>query len=109
VGNLHRGRLRRHGLHCGTVRQLAERRHGVGEPDVAADDAVVPHYRLAAKYGRTGVDDHPIFDGWVALTGRVTLAYAQASERDSLIERDVVADNRRLADDDPGAVVDAEP
>jgi len=31
------------------------------------------------------------------------------AERDALVERHVVADLRRLADDDPGAVVDEEP
>ena len=41
----------------------------------------------------------------MALAGRE----ARAAERDALVERDVAADLRRLADDDADAVVDEEP
>ena len=52
-----------------------------------------------------GADRHVVLHRRVALAG----GEAGAAERDALVERDVVADLRRLADHDAVAVVDEEP
>ena len=81
-----------------------------GQEGVAADDGVVSDDRLSAEDRRTGVDRHVVADGRVALAGEriVPRTRGERAERHTLIELDVVADVRRLADDDAGAVVNEE-
>ena len=88
---------------------LRVRGHGLGDERVAADDGVCADDGLAAEDGRAGVDRGVVADGGVALAGHgMAVARAERAERHALIELDVVADDRRLADDDAGAVVDEE-
>ena len=88
---------------------LRVRGDGFGDERVAADDGVCADDGLAAEDGRAGVDRGVVADGRVALSGHgVTVARTERAERHALIELDVVADDRRLADDDAGAVVDEE-
>jgi hypothetical protein len=54
------------------------------------------------KQFRAGADRDVVFDGRVALAR----GEAGAAERDALVERDVVADLRGLADYDAGTVID---
>src|SRR5690606_22337271 len=103
-----RTRCRRLGLDGSLVGQLAEGRHGVREPDVAADDAVVADDGVATEDRRAGVDDHAVLYRRVPFALRVDLLHAQAAQRDALVELDVVAQDRGLTYHDPGAVVDAE-
>src|SRR5690606_3613823 len=85
-------------------------RHRVGEPDVAADHAAAPDHRLAAQDRGAGVDGDVVLDRGMALHAAQHLAGARGerAERDALVEDHAVADLRRLADHDAGAVIDEE-
>ena len=81
------------------------------EPHVAADHAVVADAGHAAENRRPGVDDDVVPDVRMALDALDGVAVfvqleALCAERDALIELHVLADGRRFADDDAGAVVD---
>ena len=74
----------------------------VGDHDgVGADLRAVPD-RDRAEQLRAGADRDVVLHRRVALAG----GEARAAERDALVERDVVADRRRLPDHDARAVVD---
>ena len=86
---------------------------GGGEPDAAADDAVVADDRFAAEDGRVGVDHHAVFNRWVPLVAADQVAVviggkAEGPQRHALINLDVIADFARLANHHAGAVVDEE-
>ena len=87
------------------VARVADHR-GVGR-DVGDHDAVGADLGAVADRDRpeqlgARPDRHVVLHGRVALAG----GEARAAERHALIERDVVADLRRLADHDADAVVD---
>ena len=89
-------------------------RDGLDEPDAAADLGVVADRRLAAEDRRVRVDDHVVLDVRMALEALhersiVVLREGEASERHALVEPHVASDDRRLPDDDAGAVVYEEP
>ena len=86
---------------------------GMREPHVAADHAVVADAGHAAENRRPGVDDDVVPDVRMALDTLDGVAVfvqleALCAKRDALIELHVLADGRRFADDDAGAVVDEE-
>ena len=80
----------------------------MGQPDAAADDAVVADVRISAEDGGAGVDDDPVADVGMTLDpldeGSVLSDIeALGAQRYMLIELDVLADGGGLADDDaPG-------
>ena len=85
----------------------------MGQPNAAADDAVVADVRAAAEDGGAGVDDHPVADIGMALDPldeRSVLSDVKAlgAQRDVLIELDILTDGGGLADNDAGAVIDEE-
>ena len=86
-------------------------RNVVGDPDVAADDAVVPDGD-ASEDGGVGIDGDVVFDNRVArhvqYVAILVVLKALGAECHALIEGDVVADDAGLADDDARAVVDGE-
>src|SRR5215470_4308500 len=89
------------------VRDLRPRRHRMHQPHVAADDRIGADGGVAAEDRGAGIDGHVVLDGRVALA----VAAARDTERAqgyALIDLDVAADHRGLADDHPGAVVDEE-
>jgi hypothetical protein len=80
------------------------RRNLVDDDGVGPDLGAVAD-RDRAEQLRAGADRHVVLHGRVALAG----LEAGATERHALIERDVVADLRRLPDHDAHAVVDEQP
>lgn len=84
--------------------------YGMGQPDVAADDAAVTDFGAAAKDGGSGVNDHIAADVRVALpaldqrTVRLN-SKALRSQCHTLIEFNMGADDGGLADNNTGAVV----
>src|ERR1035437_3785818 len=84
-------------------------RDAVGEPDVAAHQAVVTDYGVASKHGCVRVDHHPISDGRGALGAGSGLGDTQRAERHPLVELDLVADDGGLPDDPTGTVIDSKP
>ena len=91
-------------------------RNRAGQPDVAADDGAVADDRVAADDGRVGVDGDVIADGRMPLAAEgvallVALDVLGQAARDQTRrpgKADAVADFRRAADDDAGAVIDEE-
>ncbi len=86
---------------------------GGGEPDAAADDAVVADDRFAAEDGRVGIDHHTVFNRRMPLVASDQIAVviggkAEGPQRHALINLDVIADFACLADHHAGAVVDEE-
>ena len=83
----------------------------VGKPDIASDYTVVP-YSDATEYGRVGVNSDVVLEnrvsGLVHEPALLVVAEVLCSERNSLIESDVIADNRGGSDYHAGAVVDGE-
>ena len=79
-----------------------------GQPDVPADDRVVSDHGVAAQNGASGIDDHVVFDGRMALLAAEILGDERSSEGYSLVDFYVVSDDGGLSDDDAGAVVDVE-
>ena len=86
---------------------------GVQDPTVATDDHVIGYEGIAAQDGRIGVDDDVVADVGMALATldrEAVFIHLEAAGTDGnpLIELDVMAQYGGLADDDAGAVVDAE-
>ena len=87
------------------------RRNRMHQPDVAADDAVVPDGNIPAENGRPGIDHDVVLDIRVPLDSldRVSpLIHFKTlcPQRYPLIQLDAVADDAGLPDDDARAVVD---
>src|SRR5580704_12255866 len=89
----------------------------MSEPHVAADDAVVADARVSTENGGAGVDGDVILDVRVTLVGEsareVAAGFAAAdrierTQRDAMIERNVLADGGGFADDHAGAMIDEE-
>src|SRR5262249_37303804 len=73
--------------------------HGFGEPHIAADDAAFPNHRIAAQNRRARVDHDSVLDGRVTLlpakqSALFVLWERKRAEGDSLIELDIVSDDR---------------
>ncbi len=85
--------------------------HGVREPDVTADGGVVADGD-AAENGGVGIDGHVVLEnrvtGDVEHVALLVVLETLGTKGDALIERDVVADDGSLANDDARAVVDGE-
>ena len=81
-----------------------------GQKRVATDDDIVADLRRTAEQRGVCVDDDVVADLRVAAHIRVRrhTRGRERAERRALIELDVVADDRRLADDDARTVVDEE-
>ena len=97
----------------GVVVNLTVGRHRFGEPNVTADDGMMPYCGLPAENGGLGIDGHIVFDVRVAfdtLDGpAVFVAWkAQRAQSDALIDFHMVADDGRLADHHARTVVDKE-
>src|SRR5664280_1551789 len=75
---------------------------------VPADHAVAADHGVAAEDGRVRIEHGAVLNGRVALRAGCGLRHGERAQRDALVELDVVADHCRLADHDPGAVIDAE-
>ena len=85
----------------------------MGEPDVTADDTVIPDDGFAAENGGAGIDDDTITDVRVALDALdegAVLPHLEAfgAEGDMLVELDVLANGGGFADDNTRAVVNEE-
>ena len=86
---------------------------GVRQPDVAADDTVVAYMGVPAQDDRVGVDDNAVSNLGVAVDtlDRVAVRVQGEGARaqgDALVQLDIMAQHGGLADDDAGAVVNAE-
>src|SRR5277367_1032675 len=88
----------------------------MGQPHLAADDAVVADAGAAAEDGRTGIDGDVVLEVGMALVALAALEVAFAvlgggvpgAEGDALVEHAMGADGAGFADHHPGAVVDEE-
>jgi len=85
-------------------------RHGHVRRNVLRDDRASTHRRPLAdgdvtEQGRVRADRHAVLDGRVPFLP----THRRPAERDAVVDEHVVADLGRLADDDPGAVVDEQP
>ena len=90
----------------------AVRRHRFGEPDIAADDRVVPDGDVAQD-GGAGVDGDVVLKVGMAFgafddVAALVLGEAEGAEGDALVNLDLVAEHGGLADDHAGAMVDEE-
>ena len=81
------------------------------QPDVSADDAIVPDGNIPAKDGRPGIDHNVILNIGVPLDSlhRVALLIhfkALGPQRYALLQLDAVADDAGFPNDDARPVVD---
>lgn len=85
-------------------------RYGFGDEGVAGYDGAFPDDRIAAQDAGSRVDGDVVFDGRMAFGALELLTRAQreGAEGHALVNLDVVPDDRRLADDHAGGVVDEE-
>ena len=85
-------------------------RNGTGNKCISAYYRIFADHRLAAKDRRSGIDRHIVFNRWMTFfSGQfLTAACRKTTQRNSLIQFYMVADDRRLPDDDAGSVVDKE-
>ena len=85
--------------------------HGAGKEGVAPHHGVLADDGLTAQNRRAGVDGHVVADGGVPLARQAGVARPrrQRAQRHALVQLNVAADDRGLADDDAGAVVDEKP
>lgn len=88
-------------------------RDGMKDPRTAADNTVVSDLCVSAQDCCVGIDDDIVSDVRMALSAFDGVAVFVEGEgagpdRDALIQLDVAADGGCFADDDAGAVVDAE-
>ena len=83
------------------------------QPDVTADHAVITDNSLTAENRRPGINHHTVTDVRMALDAldkRPVFPDFETlcAERDMLVQLHVIADRRRLSDDDTGSVVNKE-
>lgn len=83
-----------------------ERRHTIGEPDIPADDAVVPDHRITTQYGSTGIDGHMVFYGRMPLLAGLVLGYIQGAQCHPLVQFYMIPDDRGLSNHDPRTMID---
>src|SRR5690606_28775931 len=87
--------------------------NGLGEKHSPVDHAVIADAGIAAEYGGASIDGDVMTEGRVALhTAQQSAAFIPREtlgpEGHALIDATVIADLRRLADDDAGSVIDEE-
>src|SRR3954453_20318603 len=87
---------------------LVVRRGAGGDEDVAADDRAFANHGVAAEDGGAGVDRDVVLDRRVARLAPQVLAVSggEGAQSHALVDLDVGADARGLANDDARAVVD---
>ena len=83
------------------------------QPDVTADHAVIPDNGLTAENRRPGINHHTVANVRMALDTldkRPVFPDFETlcAERNMLVQLHVIADRRRLSDDDTGSVVNKE-
>ena len=83
------------------------------QPDVTADHAVIPDNSLTAENRRPGINHYTVADVRMALDALDKRPVfpdfkTLCAERDMLVQLHVIADRRRLSDDDTGSVVNKE-
>ena len=83
---------------------------GEGDEDVGTDGYVVADDGIPAQDRSARIDDDVVLDGRMTLlvAESVRMVERLRAEGDALVDADIVADLRGLADDDAGAVVDEE-
>lgn len=87
-------------------------RDAVGEPHIAADDGIAAN-RDAAQDGRSGINNHIVFNDWMpcfALDERAVFVCRKAPRSKSyrLIDTNTLPDDRSLANDNAGSMIDKE-
>ncbi len=92
---------------------MAARRYRFQQPDIAADDTVVPDHSISAENRRISIDDGIIAEIRMPLAGLHRQAIliqikAPRSDRHALIQLYMMAKHCGLADDDASAMVNAE-
>jgi len=102
--------LETRGAQRGRLRDMAPGGDAVRQPDIAANRRSSAD-RHAAKNGRARVNDHVVLhDGmpWNGLDQRAVLILWETArtERHRLIEAHALPDDRGLADDDTGSMID---
>ena len=77
---------------------------------IAADDSSLADHGLTAQDRCAGVDRNIVFNRRMTLyvSQQLTASCRQGAERNTLIDLDMIADDRCLADHDTGTVVDEE-
>ncbi len=84
------------------------RRNALGDEDIAVDGGARADDGVSAEDGGSGIDGHGILKGRMTFGSAERLAAAggAGAEGHTLINFDMLPDDRRLSDDDPRAVVD---
>ena len=79
--------------------------HARSKPYISTDDAMMPNNSVASKYGTAGIQNHMIFYGWMAFDACIGFLYTQGSQRNSLVNLYITADDGRLSDNDACAMI----
>lgn len=85
-------------------------RDGTGNKSITTNHRIFADHSLATEDCRSGIDRHIVFNRWMTLFAGQFLSTTcrKTAKRNSLIQFNVVSDDRRLPDHDTGSVVDKE-